>query len=67
MPMAACVDEGIAHQADDAVRGQHARHRIGVACRFGAFHIVHVIDAERYRGYTICASGTNYQRGRLPG
>jgi hypothetical protein len=52
------VDERIAHQAadqaDDAVGGQHARGRVGVACRLGALHVVHrldqIVDAEWDRG-----------------
>jgi hypothetical protein len=50
------VDVGIAHQAadqaDDAVGGQDAGGRIGIARRFRALHIVHrfdeIVDAERY-------------------
>ena len=52
------VDERVAQQAadqaDDAVGGQHARGREGVAGRRGALDVVHrldeVVDAERDRG-----------------
>ncbi len=52
------VDERVAHQAadqaDDAVGGQHARGREGIAGGRGALDIVHrldeIVDAERDRG-----------------
>ncbi len=52
------VDEGVAHQAadqaDDAVGGQNARGRIGVAGGLGAFDVIHrldqIVDAERDSG-----------------